>query len=124
MIDIALSPLPHTWLIDVDGTVLQHNGYKMGGDSLLPGVREFWASIPLEDVIILLSARAVEYMPSTLAFFDHAKLRYTHALFGLPAGERIVVNDAKPSGLKTAYAFNIARDEGVRTLSVVIDPTL
>jgi hypothetical protein len=27
----TLSPLPHTWIFDMDGTIVKHNGYKDGG---------------------------------------------------------------------------------------------
>ena len=38
--ELTLSTLPKTWLFDIDGTLVKHNGYKEGGDVLLPGVRE------------------------------------------------------------------------------------
>lgn len=39
---IVLSPLPKTWILDLDGTLVKHNGYKLDGhDTLLPGAREF-----------------------------------------------------------------------------------
>jgi len=123
MTEVILSALPHTWLIDVDGTILKHNGHKTGGDELLPGVKEFWASIPENDVIILLSARTHEEMPATLAFLDAHGLRYNHALFGMPKGERILINDGKPGGLNTAIAINVGRDEGLGKLVVMIDST-
>lgn len=41
MTRLSLSSLPHTWLIDIDGTLLKHNGYKEGGDELLEGVLDF-----------------------------------------------------------------------------------
>ena len=31
----------------------------------------------------------------------------------MPNGERILVNDIKPSGLKTAYSYNLTRDTGL-----------
>ena len=32
----TLSPLPKTWILDLDGTLVKHNGYKTDGrDSLL-----------------------------------------------------------------------------------------
>jgi hypothetical protein len=124
MPSLLISALQHTWLIDIDGTILKHNGHKMGGDELLPGVRSFWASIPEDDVIILLSARTHEEMPATLAFLDAQGIRYDHALFGMPKGERIVINDGKPGGLSTAVAVNVKRDEGLANLVVIRDPTL
>lgn len=124
MSGLSISSLPHTWLIDVDGTVLRHNGHKMGGDELLPGVRELWASIPPEDVVVLLSARTQEEMPATLAFLRAEGIRFDHTLFGLPKGERIVINDCKPGGLNTAVAVNVARDAGLGGLTVTLDPSL
>ena len=40
-------------------------------------------------------------------------MRYDHIIFDLNVGERIVVNDKKPDGLKTALAINLKRNEGV-----------
>ena len=34
-------------------------------------------------------------------------------LTGMPTGERILINDIKPSGLRTALAINVKRDEGL-----------
>lgn len=121
MTKVVLSALPHTWLIDVDGTILKHNGHKMGGDELLPGVRKFWAAIPEGDVIILLSARTHEEMPATLAFLDECGIRYDHALFNMPKGERVLINDGKPRGLHTAVAMNVLRDVGLGDWNVSID---
>ena len=109
---LRLSSLPHTWLIDIDGTLLRHNGYKQGGDELLEGVLDFWGDIPLEDVIILMSARDERFADSTLSFLRANGIRYNHALFGMPSGERILLNDIKPTGLRTAYAMNLLRDKG------------
>jgi hypothetical protein len=121
---LTLSKLPHTWMIDLDGTLLKHNGYLNDGDELLSGVEEFWASIPSSDIIILLSARTDEEMPSTLTFLKNKGLRFDHAIFSLPKGERILINDIKPSGLSTAYAINIARDLGLNDLVVNYDQSL
>lgn len=117
---MALSRLGHTWLIDIDGTILKHNGYKMGGDELLPGVQAFWQAIPAGDCIILLSAREEQYRSITLDFIRNAGLRFDQALFGLPHGERLLLNDAKPRGLQTAIALNLARDAGLAGLEFTI----
>ena len=57
MTELTLSPLPHTWIFDVDGTICVHNGYKNGGDVLLDGVKDLFAKIPADDMIILLTSR-------------------------------------------------------------------
>jgi hypothetical protein len=118
---LTLSTHRHTWLIDVDGTVLRHNGYRDGEDELLPGVLDFWSKIPLEDEIILLSARHALDEAKTLALFDNYGLRFNRAIFGLPTGERILINDAKPGGLVTAIAVDLKRDAGLVDLYINID---
>lgn len=122
--NIRLSPLAHTWLIDVDGTMLAHNGHKSDGDRLLPGVAEFWKAIPQDDTIVLLSARTHFERGPTLDFVLSQGLRFDHAIFGLPQGERVLINDNKPSGLATALAVTVARDAGLDGLNLHIDPAL
>lgn len=108
---IVMSTLPKTWIFDLDGTLLKHNGYKLDGyDSLLPGAKEYLDAIPAEDKLILLTSRTEEYRDSTVNFLRDAGIRYDAILFNMPFGERIVVNDRKPSGLEMAAAFNIDRD--------------
>ncbi|SMH41173.1 hypothetical protein [Azospirillum agricola] len=122
---LHLSPLPKAWFIDVDGVIVRHNGH-LGpeGDSLLPGVREFWARIPDDDTIIVVSARKEHERAATLAALERWGLRHSAALFGLPPGERVLINDTKPSGLITAHAVAVPRDAGLGGVSFTIDPTL
>ena len=110
---IELSRLPKTWLIDLDGTLFRHNGYLSGKHELLPGAAEFIRSIPATDHIVLTTARAREYEAATLRALQVAGIRYNQILFNLPHGERILINDAKPSGLQTAHAVNLTRDVGL-----------
>lgn len=121
MMNFSLSSLPHTWIVDIDGTILKHNGHKEDGDVLLQGVREFWDAIPPEDVIILMSAREQFYEDQTVEFLSKNGIRYDHVIFGVPKGERILINDTKPSGLTTAYAVNVIRDGGLDELSLTLD---
>lgn len=112
MIPFDLSEnLNHTWFIDLDGTILKHNGYLNNNDQLLPGVIELWNRIPKDDYIIITTGRTEEYRESSLKILEINGLRYDHAIFGLPLGERIVVNDKKPN-LLTAIAWNVDRDKG------------
>ena len=109
-----MSTLPKTWIFDLDGTIVKHNGYKLDGeDSLLAGAKEYIDRIPGEDRIVILTSRADEYMDSTLEFLKDQGIRFDEILFNMPMGERIVVNDRKPSGLDMAYAVNLDRDSFV-----------
>ena len=122
--DIVLSRLGHTWLIDLDGCVFSHNGHLRGEDQLLPGVTEFWTSIPTNDTIILLTSRTEEHAEQTERSLERYALRYDKIIYGLPFGERIVINDRKPTGLPTAIAYNLNRDHGLSQLRILIDQAL
>ena len=109
---LELSTLPKTWLFDLDGTLLKHNGYKIDGvDTVLPGVREYINAISPEDTIIILTARTDAYKQMTIDFLAEQGIRYDVILFNMPMGERILINDRKPSGLDMSVAINIDRDK-------------
>lgn len=110
--EIVLSSLAHTWIFDIDGTLVKHNGYLTPeGDTLLDGVTEFLATIPEKDMIILVTARPSEFRDITEKFLRENNIRYDHIIFNAPVGERIVVNDNKPDGLVMAYAIERTRDK-------------
>ena len=92
--NLILSSLGHTWILDIDGTIVKHNGYKIDGkDTLLEG-----------------------------DFLQEHKIRYNHIIFNAPYGERIIVNDDKPSGLKCSVAVNLQRDNN--NIDIIIDKNL
>ncbi len=108
---LILSTLPKTWVFDLDGTLLKHNGYKTDGrDTVLDGAAQYLQKLPKDDKIILLTARTEAYRQMTTDFLHAAGIRYDAILFDMPMGERILVNDKKPSGLATAVALNVERD--------------
>ncbi len=108
---MILSTLHKTWIFDLDGTMVKHNGYLLdGADQLLDGVKAYIGSIPKEDRIIILTSRKEEYRAITTKFLDDNGVRYDVILFDMPMGERIVVNDRKPSGIDMAVAINCERD--------------
>ena len=108
---INLSTLSKTWIFDIDGTIVKHNGYKIDNkDTLLEGAKEFFKNIKEDDMVILITARKKEEKEKTEKFLTDNNIRYDHIIFEAPAGERIVINDEKPQGLKTAIAINTKRD--------------
>lgn len=122
--NLILSPLAHTWIFDFDGTLVVHNGYKTGPDEWLPGALEFLKSIPGEDVIIILTAREKAAREKTETFLRDSGVRYNYLFFEIPMGERILLNDDKPSGLPCAYAIRPRRNQGLAHLKLVIDNNL
>lgn len=109
--NLTLSPLGHTWILDLDGTIVKHNGYKLDGyDTFLEGAEDFLRSIPESDMIIFLTSRTNDERALTEKFLRDNKIRYDEIIFNVPYGERILINDMKPSGLKTSISINGERD--------------
>ena len=120
MNEIVLSSLAHTWILDLDGTIVTHNGYKTDGkDSFLEGAKEFLDSIPKDDMIIFITSRKDAYKEITLEFLKKNNVRVDHIIFNVPYGERILVNDDKPSGLKMGIALNTVRNSAFEIRYVI-----
>ena len=122
--ELVLSPLGHTWILDLDGTIVKHNGYKIDGvDSFLPNAKTFLESLPKDDIIIFLTSRTENERQLTETFLKSHQIRYHHILYNIPYGERILINDQKPSGLCTAIAISGERDN-FEERKIRIDPNL
>lgn len=121
---LELSNLNKTWILDVDGTLVKHNGYLIDGyDTLLDGVKEFFEQISPEDKVVLMTARKSEYIEDLKRFLKSNGIRYDYILSDIPTGERILVNDNKPSGLEMAYCCNKNRDSAL-DIEFKINPNL
>ena len=121
---LNLSDLEKTWIIDIDGVIFEHNKYKVlkkgEVEKPLPGVKTFFKKIPIEDIVILVTGREKKYKRVTEKSLKKAGIRYNFLIMDLPKGERILINDVKPDGLKTAYAINLSRDEGLKNIKYII----
>lgn len=108
---LVLSSLSHTWFLDLDGTILFHNGYKDNGiDVFVPGAKEFLMSLPPDDRIIFVTSRLKKYKEITENFLHEHNIQFSDVIYEIPYGERIIINDNKPSGLKTAIACSVNRN--------------
>lgn len=117
---VYVSSLGKTWIFDLDGTLVKHNGFRSDeGDVLLLGAKEFLDNISEEDSVIFLTARSEEYREITEDFLANNNIKYDHIVFGLPYGERILFNDRKPGGLETAISVNTERDVFTKTKFIV-----
>lgn len=122
--ELIMSALRKTWILDFDGTLVVHNGYKTGADRWLPGAKEFMLRIPEEDFILILTAREKEAASKTEAFLYQSGVRYDWIFYEMPMGERILLNDSKPSGLRMSYSIECCRNKGLEALKITIDPSL
>lgn len=109
--ELILSSLGHTWILDLDGTIVKHNGYKIdGSDTFLEGAKEFLLNLPDKDMIVFLTSRTEEYRECTEIFLKKNEIRYDYILFNAPYGERILINDDKPRGLRGSLSVPTKRD--------------
>jgi hypothetical protein len=110
---------PRTWILDLDGTLVKHNGYRNdSGDEVLEGVIEFFDNFVSEDdYVLIVTARLAKYKEDTIKFLDENKIRFNQIIFDMPPGLRILINDKKPDGTETALSFNMDRDQGMRTFN-------
>lgn len=109
---IILSTLPKTWILDLDGTIVIHNGYKQNGkDTLLEGALDFLHALPESDMIIFITSRKKEYQEATEQFLKEHDIRWDYIIYDAPYGERILINDRKPSGIPMAFSVNTKRDQ-------------
>lgn len=121
---LILSSLGHTWILDLDGTIVKHNGYKIDGkDTFLDGAEVFLKSLPGQDKVIFLTSREERLKGQTESFLREHGVRFDCILYGMPYGERILFNDCKPSGLKMGIAVNMERNKFQKP-ELVIDEDL
>jgi len=110
---------PKTWIIDLDGTIVSHNGYKKGKDLLLDGVSDFFKkNINVNDIVIITTSRQKKYKNQTIKFLKENEISYNYIIFDLPYGERILINDNKPDGMETTKCISLERNLGLQNIFV------
>jgi hypothetical protein len=83
-------------------------------DHILPGTKEFFdKAVKQDDFVVITTARDEGYRERIIRFMRANKLKCDMVLCGLPSGPRILINDKKPDGTKTAYSLNLRRDRGI-----------
>tara|TARA_Y100001933_G_C18603133_1_gene398860 strand:+ start:67 stop:477 length:411 start_codon:yes stop_codon:yes gene_type:complete len=115
MINLKISNLIHTWFIDLDGTIFKHNAYKENQFDVVvnSNVQKFFDQIPKEDFLIFTTSRSSSLSrlcEESLSQKVKIKQKF-FIIYDLPHGERILLNDSKPSGLITSLAINFERDQ-------------
>lgn len=109
-----------TWFLDFDGTLVEQRSYKSDEDYILEDTLHFFKNVVKnEDFVVITTGREEEYRSRIESFMSKHGLKCDMIICGLPTGPRIVVNDIKPDGTKTAYSFNVKRDYGVKHDEIV-----
>jgi hydroxymethylpyrimidine pyrophosphatase-like HAD family hydrolase len=107
--------LPKTWFIDFDGTLVHHKSHHSDEDFILEGTKDFFKeNVKEEDVVVITTAREHFHKERIEKFLEKNEIKYNLVLCGLNSGARILINDKKPDGTITAYAYNLERDKGIK----------
>lgn len=121
---LETSCLSKTWFIDIDGVLVKHNGYLQGKDVWLDSTLKFLQSLSSEDKIVLTTSRKEEDVNFLIEELKSKAIKVHLVITELPHGERIVVNDSKPSGLRMAFSIPLERDMGMTDVVVANNPLL
>lgn len=118
-----LSTLPKTWIFDLDGTLITHNGFKQEKEEILCGVKEFFKeNVKEEDYVIITTGRPTEHAEAAIKLLAENGIKVNNVISNLPLGERLLFNDIKPNtGLKTAFSFNLERNGGLKDIKFIYD---
>ncbi len=121
---LEMSCLPKTWFVDIDGVLVTHNGYLQDGDRWLENTLEFISNLNHKDKVVLTTSRNLENTQPIIEKLKHKGIEVHAFLSDLPHGERIVINDCKTSGLRTAFSISVDRDAGIKHLMISNNPRL
>ena len=115
---------PQTIICDIDGCIFEHYGdlsKSLTGDgNLLKGVAEKFKEWEAEGCnIILITGRPEVYREKTLKQLRSFGLPFDQLVMGVKNYPRHLINDIKPNGKLSAYAYNLDRNEGLKDFSLV-----
>lgn len=114
-----------TIFCDIDGTLVKHNdsfvtclpSHKM---EVLPGVKEAMREWALKEYkVILVTGRKESLREVTVKQLQEAGIPYDQLIMDVGRGIRVVINDTKPDGVKTAHAISLQRDSGLHGLEAL-----
>jgi mannose-6-phosphate isomerase-like protein (cupin superfamily) len=111
-----------TIFCDIDGTLIKHFGSLTEQINLeknitaLPNANDainLWDKLGYQ--IILITGRRESCRQITETQLSTLNIFYDKLIMGIGNGDRIIINDKKPHGIKnTAYAINVVRNQGIK----------
>ena len=116
------SKKPKCFFIDIDGVIIEQDRgsaypYSLGEPTCLtPGTIEKITAWSLAGhTIIITTARKECWRKETEVELKRHRILYDKLIMGLPTGQRILINDAKPEDrtYPMAIAYTLSRNEGL-----------
>jgi len=119
-----MNEMKKTIFLDIDGCVLKHKGNMsdiiLNDSEILPGVKEKfneWDGLGYK--IVLTTGRRESARKLTEKQLFSYGLFWDHLIMGCNRGERILINDFKPSSDEpTARAICLTRNTGLSNINV------
>jgi ribonucleotide monophosphatase NagD (HAD superfamily) len=111
-----------TIICDIDGCIVEHYNdtlSKQMDANILRGSLEKvneWDKNGY-NIILITGRRESQRQITEQLLRDHGVF-YDQLIMGVGGGDRILINDRKPDGRKTAFAFNLNRNEGIRNVEI------
>ena len=115
---------PKTIICDIDGTLVKHElPWKNTSASqkleLLPGTIEKFSDWDSKGYnIILMTGRKESLRVNTEKQLSDIGIFYDKLIMGVGGGPRIIINDNKPDGRETAFAYSLERNKGISNLDI------
>lgn len=110
-------------IIDIDGTLLKHSGTL--SEALQKQPEEISGSVATINKweekgyhIVLLTGRKESMRQRTVEQLEQVGIIYDQLVMGVGGGTRTLINDMKPGGIKTAFAVNITRNQGIEHIDL------
>lgn len=107
-----------TIFIDIDGTLIKHQGSL---EKCIYGPVETiqYTEEKIQDWmlaghrVIITTARPESTRKQTIKTLEECRIMYDMLIMGLPHGPRVVINDAKPNIGEMAVGITIKRNSGI-----------
>jgi len=118
---------PKTIFIDIDGTILEHPGIRTDATKtyaqteILPGVIDKFNEWDKKGYkIILVTGRRESDRYITEKQLEYYGIFYDQLIMGITGGERVLINDTKPTKklIPTAVAITVERNKGLKSIII------
>lgn len=121
---VTIDNRPKTLIIDIDGLICEHqplrqNTREISQLKLLAGTPEKFEEWDKKGYrIILITGRRESMRKATEKQLANCGIFYDQLIMGIGGGARVLINDEKPDGTKTAFAINVPRNTGLKDIDI------